>query len=116
MNSMKETRESEDFARVGFCLFAGGILYPSLYRRRRTASTPRGFDHYGLLRLSEQDIDVVKPDEPTVSACDGDDLLRLHVPGSGVEIHHAVVRSGDQCQPLAGRIPVGRAARKTRLI
>ena len=33
---MNEMRESEDFARTGFCPFAGGIFYPSLYRWRRT--------------------------------------------------------------------------------
>ncbi|MDP9222296.1 MAG: hypothetical protein M3P18_00285 [Actinomycetota bacterium] len=34
---MSETRESEDFARVGLDLSAGGILYLSLYRWGRTA-------------------------------------------------------------------------------
>src|SRR4051812_19090943 len=38
MNSMKETRESEDLARFGLLLSTGGILYPSLYRELLTRS------------------------------------------------------------------------------
>src|SRR5437660_912044 len=37
-NSMKETRESDDFARTGFFRSTGGILYPSLYNFGRTES------------------------------------------------------------------------------
>jgi DNA modification methylase len=33
---MKDIRESEDFARTGFCLSTGGILYPRLYKPDRT--------------------------------------------------------------------------------
>src|SRR5438552_18922344 len=34
---MNDTRESDDFARIGLFLSTGGILYPSLYKRHRTA-------------------------------------------------------------------------------
>jgi hypothetical protein len=38
---MKETWESEDFARTGLFLSTGGILYPSLYRGGRTELVSR---------------------------------------------------------------------------
>jgi hypothetical protein len=37
---MKETRESEDLARLGLFLSTGGILYPPLYRNDRTEVKP----------------------------------------------------------------------------
>jgi hypothetical protein len=72
---MKEIRDSDDFARTGFCRFAGGILYPSLYKGGRTDNN--GWINAELLNgwesvdLGSEPTDSVEPDPPVIEV--GDD-------------------------------------------